>query len=286
MKQRAIILLSSLLIAFTLTGNAATSGGSGGGVIIVAPTPESYVNVTVDVQPGEWRQNTGLEKRSLSNVNGSVAAGNASSNASADVPQGVLSAFANAGNEPFFSQSAVASANASFRDKITVISSGASDKAVLYAKLTGSITPGLGDGTFDYATFDLGVVTGSGVQRIDGLFTANPVSFCNPIFEGYSRDCVADDKPTYQTDIAFDLPSDGGTFEVFGSIFAQANNGAVIDFNNGFHFWLEVPENTVLQSLSGFLVTPVPEPETYTLLFAGMGLLGVVARRNKKVNRH
>jgi len=108
MKQRAIILLSSLLIAFTLTGNAATSGGSGGGVIIVAPTPESYVNVTVDVQPGEWRQNTGLEKRSLSNVNGSVAAGNASSNASADVPQGVLSAFANAGNEPFFSQSAVA----------------------------------------------------------------------------------------------------------------------------------------------------------------------------------
>jgi len=177
-------------------------------------------------------------------------------------------------------------ANASFRDKITVISSGASDKAVLYAKLTGSITPGLGDGTFDYATFDLGVVTGSGVQRIDGLFTANPVSFCNPIFEGYSRDCVADDKPTYQTDIAFDLPSDGGTFEVFGSIFAQANNGAVIDFNNGFHFWLEVPENTVLQSLSGFLVTPVPEPETYTLLFAGMGLLGVVARRNKKVNRH
>lgn len=88
MKQQTIILLSSLLIAFTLTGNAATSGGSGGGVIIVGTSPDTYVSVDVYVQPGEWTQNTGLEKRSLSNVSGSAAAGNASSNASADVPQG------------------------------------------------------------------------------------------------------------------------------------------------------------------------------------------------------
>lgn len=30
-----------------------------------------------------------------------------------------------------------------------------------------------------------------------------------------------------------------------------------------------------------FNVTPVPEPETYAMLFAGLGLLGVVARRRK-----
>jgi hypothetical protein len=288
MKQQTIILLSSLLIAFTITGNAATSGGSGGGVIIVGTSPESFIDVTLGVQPGDWTQSTGLEKRSLSTVNGSAAAGNASANASADVPRGVLSAFANAGNEPLFSQSAVAMANTSFRDKITVVSSGTSNKAVLYAKLTGIITPGLHDETFvvDYATFALGVVTGSGLQRIDGLFTAKPFSFCNPVIDGYPRDCVAGDTPTYQTEIAFDLPSDGETFQVFGTLFAQATNGAVIDFNNGFNFWLEVPENTVLQSPTGFLVTPVPEPETYTLLFAGLGLLGVVARRNKQVNHH
>jgi hypothetical protein len=288
MKQQIIIFLSSLLITFTLTSNAAISGGSGGGVIIVGTSPDTYVDINLNVQPGEWTQNNGLDKRSLSIVSGSAAAGNASANASGDVPQGVLSAFANASNEPLYSQTAVATANASFRDKITVVSSGASNKAVLHAKLTGSITPGLGDETFelDYATFHLGVVTDINFQRIDGLFTANPVSSCNPIIEGYTRDCVAGNNPTYQTDIAFDMPSDGGTFHVFGSLFAQATNGAVIDFNNGFQFWLEVPENTVLQSLSGFLVTPVPEPETFTLLFAGLGLFGVVARRNKQVNLH
>lgn len=288
MKQQTIIFLSSLLITFTLTSNAATSGGSGGSVISVAPTPESYVNVTLGVHPGDWTQSNVLEKRSVSNVSGSAAVGNASVNASADVPRGILSAFANASNEPFFSQSAVAMANASFRDKITVVSSGISNKAVLYAKLTGSITQGLHNETFDvdFATFDLSVVTDSGMQRIDGLFTAKPVSSCNPVSDVYPRDCVAGDKPTYQTEIAFDLPSEGGTFQVFGSLFAQATNDAVIDFNNGFNFWLEVPENTVLQSLSGFSVTPVPEPESYTLLIAGLGLFGLVARRNKQVNLH
>ncbi len=287
MKQQTIIFFSSLLIAFALTGNAAISGGSGGGVITVVPTPESYVNVTLGVQPGDWTQSTGLEKTSLSNVSGSAAVANASANASADVPRGILSAFSNASNEPFFSQTAVAMANARFRDKITVVSSGNSNKAVLHAKLTGSITSGLHDETFDgdYATFDLGLVTASGLQRIDGLFTAKPVSFCNPVFDGYPRDCVAGVKTAYQTEIAFDLPSDGETFQVFGSLFAQATNGAVIDFNNGFQFWLEVPENTVLLSLSGLSVTAVPEPETYTLLFAGLALLGVVACR-KKVNPH
>lgn len=283
MNLQTTILLASLLTTYTLPGNAAISGGSGGGISL-EPTPDSYVNVIVDVQPGEFSQNVGSVKRSLSNVSGSATAGNASAKASADFPQGILSAFANADNVSFFSQYAVASANASFRDKITVVSSGTSNKAVMYAKLTGSITPGLGDETFDYATFDLGVVTASGVQRIDGLFTANPVSFCNPVFAGYARDCVAGDKTDYQTKIAFNLPSDGDTFQIFGTLSVLATNGAVIDFNNGYQFWLEVPESTVLQSISGFSVTPVPEPETYALLFAGLGILGVVARRNKQLN--
>jgi hypothetical protein len=30
------------------------------------------------------------------------------------------------------------------------------------------------------------------------------------------------------------------------------------------------------------LTTPVPEPETYAMMLAGLGLLGVVARRRKQ----
>jgi hypothetical protein len=278
MKNQTIILLSTLLLSFTPIVNAAASGGSGGGIILL-PTPDSYVKVTVDVQPGEWRQNTGLQKSSLSKVSGSAAAGNASSSASANVLQGVMSAYANAGNEPSFSQTAVTSANASFRDKLTVVNSGSSTKAVLHAELTGTITPGFGDETYDYARFDLGVVTsnGTGVKRIDGLFTANPVSFCMPVFDGYPIDCVAGAKTEYKTEIVFDLPSDGGTLQIFGSLLTLATNSAVIDFTDGYKFWLEVPENTQLQSLSGFPVTQVPEPGQYLLFL--VGLIAILFRR-------
>ncbi|WP_374049964.1 FxDxF family PEP-CTERM protein [Nitrosomonas sp. sh817] len=34
---------------------------------------------------------------------------------------------------------------------------------------------------------------------------------------------------------------------------------------------------------AGFEVTPVPEPETYAMLLAGLGLVGFMARRRKAV---
>ena len=37
------------------------------------------------------------------------------------------------------------------------------------------------------------------------------------------------------------------------------------------------------QGLSGPVVTSVPEPETYTMLMAGLGLLGAIARRRQRV---
>jgi len=35
-------------------------------------------------------------------------------------------------------------------------------------------------------------------------------------------------------------------------------------------------------ALGGMTITPVPEPETYAMLLAGLGLLGVVARRRRR----
>ena len=37
--------------------------------------------------------------------------------------------------------------------------------------------------------------------------------------------------------------------------------------------------NTNTDLTYGFVLTPVPEPETYTMLLVGLGLIGVVSRR-------
>jgi hypothetical protein len=276
MKQQAITLLSTLLITFAPAGQAASSGGSGGSVVV--PTPDSYVSVSGYVQPGEWQLSAGFDKRSLPNVNGSVASGNASVSATADAQQGVLGVFADASNHPAYSQSAVSSAEATFRDKLKVEKSGVSTKAVLHAKLTGNITRGQGDGASDYATFDLGVTNDIGLQLTSGLFTANPVSSCDPIFSGFTKVCIADEKPTYQTKIEFDLPAEGGTFQIFGILSTQASDGAIIDFRNGFHVWLELPVNTILNSPTGFPVSQVPEPSLLSLVL--LGLAGILIRKN------
>ena len=43
--------------------------------------------------------------------------------------------------------------------------------------------------------------------------------------------------------------------------------------------YVEVPENAF--EASNFSVTPVPEPETYALMLAGLGVVGFMARRRK-----
>ena len=39
--------------------------------------------------------------------------------------------------------------------------------------------------------------------------------------------------------------------------------------------------NSISQETHAFLLTPIPEPETYALFMAGLGLMGFVARRRK-----
>jgi hypothetical protein len=39
--------------------------------------------------------------------------------------------------------------------------------------------------------------------------------------------------------------------------------------------------NSETQQTRAFLLTPVPEPETYAMLLFGLGLMGIVARRKK-----
>jgi len=282
MKKQTIIVLSALLLSFTTNANSAVSGGSGGGGISVGSSGpgniESLAIVTGNVSPGDWLLGVTYDKIGLSNASDSATSVNASGGSSVDIPQGLMSAFANAGNEASFPHTSTVMARASFRDKLTVISYGTSSKAVLHAEITGSIIPGLSAYDVDYATFDLGVIVGSVTHRIDGVFTANPMAVCNPVFEDSSRDCISGTNPSYKTEIAFDLLESGGAIKIFGSLFAQATDDAVVDFTNGYKFWLEVPQGTELQSLSGLTVTQVPEPNQYVLFL--MGLILIFLRRN------
>jgi hypothetical protein len=47
-------------------------------------------------------------------------------------------------------------------------------------------------------------------------------------------------------------------------------------------FSLDLPAGVTFTSASGQLVAAVPEPETYAMLLAGLGLMGFVARRRKQ----
>lgn len=42
--------------------------------------------------------------------------------------------------------------------------------------------------------------------------------------------------------------------------------------------------NSSIQQTHAFLLTPVPEPETYAMLLFGLGLMGMVVRRKKQPN--
>lgn len=59
----------------------------------------------------------------------------------------------------------------------------------------------------------------------------------------------------------------------------------LLDGSNSFHLGLK-PLQGSLASANGYgytyLAAPVPEPETYAMLLAGLGLIGVVARRRRK----
>ena len=65
---------------------------------------------------------------------------------------------------------------------------------------------------------------------------------------------------------------------------SEVNEGWVLDEANGINDngWIVGgAHNTITGEQHAFLLTPVPEPETYAMFMAGLGLMGFIARRRK-----
>jgi len=76
-------------------------------------------------------------------------------------------------------------------------------------------------------------------------------------------------------------------FDIIMGLSLECTGGTDCYFGNSGHLAFTLPGNVSLTSASGLLFTgnavaPVPEPETYALMLAGLGLTGWLGRRRKR----
>lgn len=114
-----------------------------------------------------------------------------------------------------------------------------------------------GNGTADF-TFDPSAAYLNALLTVSGntLFGSGQVTFSN-------------------------VQLDGAAFTANGSNWVYT--GAVTDAVHHITFDYNVPTGTIAQYTATAVMTaaPVPEPETYAMLLAGLGALGFVARRRQ-----
>ena len=141
-------------------------------------------------------------------------------------------------------------------------------------------------------TADLDATAGSELYQFDsvGAVASSFSDYLSVSFEG-TRDLVAGINATSTKSISFStfdlLAADmstvlaTGTFGNFGPRLAL---GGLSSLNTAGEYFIHIAGiSSGVGSYNGTisLVSPVPEPETYGMLLAGLGMIGFVARRRK-----
>jgi len=157
--------------------------------------------------------------------------------------------------------------------KINVLDQGSS-VSFLFSN-TGPAQGAITDVYFDWAS-SASALTGGTIQNGAGVsmaWGAEPSNLPGGWMIGFTADAGADSSPAHPGGV------DAGEWVNFNfagsyaSVLAGLNTG---DLRVGVQF-----KGLATGGAESFVVTPVPEPETYAMLLAGLGLMGFVVRRRR-----
>ena len=195
--------------------------------------------------------------------------------ASAEATGGSLKAFAATTYTPAVSGWSYSNSNASasFSDFITFSGGSGASTGTFLTSLAGMLS----GGKTVYAGYSLTASlcdTGSG-----SCWDSQSLINDSRSLSGKSK-LTIDDK--YESDFDFVF---GKTYQLNTSFTANASNGGTADFSDTVHLSFNVGKGVALTSASGYQynVAAVPEPEAFAMMLSGLGMIGFVARRRRKM---
>lgn len=203
-----------------------------------------------------------------STVNGS--SGGFGFAASGEAVGGALKAFASTSFAPGASAGSYSNASgvASFTDYVTFTGGSGVADGLFLSTLEGSLKGGAkGSASYEYniSLFDVAAGTSQ-------LLVSDAHSY------GKGKLTVNND---YESDFSFTF---GKTYALVATLTASAKDGGIANFKDTATLNFSLGSGVGLTSASGYSygVPAVPEPQTYAMLLAGLGMVGAMARRRMK----
>lgn len=202
-------------------------------------------------------------------------------NANAEAAAGQLKAYAQTEYHPYGQAGygySSASATASFTDFVTFLGGTGSGSASFSTLLNGSLTGGA-DGNAGYSlSVALYDVFPSDWDNTYYLGDSQQLAYDYRNISGRQRVTVND---LFESDFDFEY---GKTYAIAAYLTVNVASGGIADFSHTASFAMAAAPGTTVASSAGInygIPAAVPEPESYAMLLAGLGLIGLVARRRR-----